>query len=180
MPLRKRPSQLFEFVLVPVVFIILGAFVVSGASVFENQRFVKASSQIWGFVRTVRTFINEQKTFSFAIGEDAWAAMVRVQRIPGTTRPLNPWGGSLRAIAVTSTDIRIESDLPSQDCRRTALYFIGLGPENLGLLSVQAQSDQDTKWYLIYPPPSSKQVAAAEASCGPTAHSRLALIFKIK
>lgn len=123
----------------------------------------------------------EQKTFSLNIGDDVWAAMVRVQQIPQAAAPLNPWGGRIRATVATVSDMRIESDTPSQDCRRIALYFVGLGPEELGLASIQAQAAQSPTWYIVYPPFSAaQQVAAAEASCGPGAQSRIALIFKMR
>jgi len=164
-----------------VILVVLGSIALSAASIFENFRFVNATSQILGFVKIVRTFMTEQKTFSLNIGEDVWAAMVRVQQIPQASSPLNPWGGRIRAIAATGTEMRIESDIPSQDCRRIALYFVGLGPEELGLAGIQAQAAANAPWYIVYPPPSAaQQVEAAEASCGNGGQSRIALIFKMR
>ena len=181
MPSRKRQSLLFKAVVVPVVLIVLGAFALSAMSVFENFRFVNATSQILSFVKTVRTFLTEQKTFSLAIGEDVWASMVRVQQIPQAASPLNPWGARIRATVVTASEMRIESDIPSQDCRRISLYFVELGPEEIGLTSIQAQAEQSATWYIVYPPPSAaQQVDAAEASCGPGGQSHIALIFKMR
>ncbi len=181
MPSRKRFSLLYSIVLVPVVLIVLGSVALSAAAVFENFRFANATAQILGFVKIVRTFLAEQNTFFLNIGEDVWAAMVRVQQIPSTVPPLNPWGGKFRVNAITNAQMRIESDVPSQDCRRIALYFVGLGPEELGLVTIQAQAEQSATWYIIYPPSSAaQQVAAAEASCGPGDRARLALVFRMR
>jgi len=179
MPSRKNRSQLYAFVLVPIVLILLGAFALSAASVFENMRFAKATTQILSFVRMIRSFAGEQKTFSLNSGEDAWAVMVRLGQISATTKPVNPWGGDIRATAAQGGAVRVETDLPSQDCRRIALYFLGLHPSELGLLSVEAQSDQDATWSVVYPSPAAEQVVRTESSCGTTTHSRLALVFKI-
>jgi len=177
---KRKHSLLFSIVLVPVTLIILGAFALSGASVLENLRFSNATAQILGFVRTVRAFVNEQKTYTPAVGEDIWATLSRIQRIPSSMHQTNPWGGTIRTLATTSTEMDVESDLPSQDCRRMALYFLGLGPAELGLLSIAAKADQNTKWSVIYPSNTNSPTALVEASCGPTKTSRIALVFKIK
>jgi hypothetical protein len=180
MPSRKHRSRLFNFVVVPVVLILLGAFALSAASVFENLRLAKATSQILEFIRTVRFFMSQQKTSSFSAGEDVWASMVRLGQIPESAASSNPWGGMLRATATANAAMRIESYLPSQDCRRMALYFLGLGPVELGLLSVEAQPDQEASWYAVYPSPDIEPDAAIKAACGTMRYSQLALVFRIK
>ncbi|MFA5041423.1 MAG: hypothetical protein WC464_07305 [Bdellovibrionales bacterium] len=180
MPSQGKQSLLFSAVLVPVALIILGAFALSAAAVFENLRFASGTTQILEFVRQVRSFVNEQKTFSFNLGENVWLAMIRFQQIPRTSLQTNPWGGTIRAIITANTEMSIESDLPSQDCRRMASYLIGRGPQTLGLLSIAAHSNQDTTWSVIYPPPPGGQAPTVKAACGPTSLSRLALVFKIK
>jgi hypothetical protein len=180
MPSREYHSRLFRVVLVPVALVVLGAFVLSAAAIRENLRFAGAASQILGFVRMVRLFVNEQKTYSLSLGEDVWATMVRVQQIPESVPQVNPWGGKIRVLATSTTEMSIESNLPSQDCRRMALYFGGLDPEKSGILSIAARSDLAPAWSVVYPAPADKQVAAVEESCGPTKQSYLAVVFKIK
>jgi hypothetical protein len=179
LPLKNR-SHLFGFVFVPVIFVILGAFALSVASVIENVRFVGATAQVLGLVKAVRIYTVEQKTFSFVPGEDVWARMIQVGQMATSTDHINSWGGEVRLIAASATELRIENDLPSQDCRRMALYFLGLDPPGIGLLSIEAQSDLDETWSPIYPTPDSGQVAAAGVSCGATRQARLAFVFRLK
>ena len=180
MPSREYHSRLFRVALVPVALIVLGAFALSAAAILENLRFAGATSQILGFVRMVRLFVNEQKTYSLGMGEDVWATMVRVQQIPESVAQVNPWGGKIRVIATSTTEMSFESDLPAQDCRRMVLYFGGLDSEKSGIISIAARSDLAPTWSVVYPAPADKQVATAEESCGPTKRSYLALVFKVK
>ena len=176
----KNRSQLHLFIAIPVVLIILGAFVLSAGAVVENLRFVRAASQILGLVDFVRSFAGQQRTVVFNSGDDIWADIARLGQTPPPRARTNPWDGSIRTIAIANMAMRIESDLPSQDCRRLALYFLERQPAELGLLSEEAQSDQETSWAAIYPPPASGADFAAETACGKTHFSRLALVFRIR
>jgi|GEM_PF-2748010 hypothetical protein len=178
---RKNRPLLFVIVATPVILIIVGALALCVASALENLRFVKATSQILGFAGTLRSFADEQKTRLFNTGEDLWADMVQSGQILASNPHTNPWGGDIRATALDNTAMRIENDLPAQDCRRMALSFLARQPEELGLLSVEAMSDQDTVWSPIYPAPANGQQAlSADIACGNTHFSRLALVFRIR
>jgi hypothetical protein len=176
----KNRSHLFGFVFVPVVLIILGAFALSAAAIIENMRFVGGTSQVLKHVETIRSFAKEQKTFFLNPGEDVWARMIQVGQISTSAAHTNPWGGELRLIAASETELRIENDLPSQDCRRMTLYFLGSDPVKNGLMLVEARSDQDEQWSTIYPSPDTGRVSVVEASCGVTRHSQLVFVFRIK
>ncbi len=176
----KNRSHLHIFIGIPVVLIILGAFAVSAGAVVENLRFVRATSQLLGLVDSVRSFAGQQRTLIFNSGEDILADMTRLGQTPPPLARTNPWGGDIRTIAIANMAMRIESYLPSQDCRRLAQYFLGRQPAELGLLSADAQSDIDTSWSAIYPPPAIGADSAAETACGKTSFSRLALVFRIR
>ncbi len=180
MLLQEKHSLLFKASIAPVALVILGAFAFSVAAILENVRFANATGQILGFVGKVRSFANEQKTFSPAVGEDVWDAMVRVQQISSATPRTNPWDGTIRAAVTANAEMGVESDLPARDCRRMALYFLGLSPAELGLLSIAAHPDSSAAWSVIYPPQNNNQIVAVNAACGLSGTSRLALVFKIK
>jgi len=176
---QNNRSLLHILIAIPVTLIIAGAVALSIAAVFENLRFVKATGQILEVVGSVRSVIAEQKTFAQNPGEDIWFDLERVGRIPSSGSHPNPWGGEVRAVSVANVAMRVESDLPTHDCRRMAAYFLNQSPE-LGLLAMEAQDTGSTVWSPIYPPPEGAHGHIEETACGTTLNSHLAMVFRIR
>lgn len=179
MPSQNQRSFLHILIAIPVIAIIAGAFALSIAAVLENLRFVKATHQILEIVGSVRAVVAEQKTFAQNPGEDIWFDLERVGRIPSSGTHPNPWGAEVQAVSVANVAMRIESDMPSHDCRRMALYFLNQSPE-LGLLAIEAQGTNSLIWAPIYPLPEGAHGHIEEAACGTTPNSRLAVVFRIR
>ncbi|MDD3030468.1 MAG: hypothetical protein PHS57_09400 [Alphaproteobacteria bacterium] len=175
----KDQDRLFLAVLVVVLSIIGGAASVSVASILENKRFVEATSKILWIVRTVRSAASAQRIPSLDPGDDVWAALIQSGQVSATMDRSLPWGGTLDAHAATRNSVRVETFLPSHNCRRIALYFLSLEPTELHLLSVAAKPMPNASWSLIYPLPDAQQVDAAVAACGDELNARLALTFMI-
>jgi len=180
MPSRKNKSKLYDVVLVFVSVTLVAAFAISVAAAFENMRFAQATSQILRFVKVTRAFAKDQQTFYMFPGQDVWKIMVQSGQIVSSPEPKNPWEGSLKATAVSNTAVRIETVLPAQDCRRTVLYFLKYDTVDLGLLSIEAKSEQSPLWTTAYPPGPATADIQTEAACGTTRRSELALTFRIK
>ena len=176
---QKNRLQLYVLTHIPVILIILGALAVSGEALFENFRFITATNELSTVINAMRSYAKEQRTLSFNPGEDILGNMINLAQIPASAHT-NPWGGDVRAIAVANMEMRIESDVPSRDCRRIALYLLGRKPVELGLLSMEAQSSREAAWMPIYPVPDIGAGAAAQNSCGNANDSHLALVFKIR
>jgi hypothetical protein len=176
---RKFKLPLFAMIVVPASLIILAALGLSGAAVIENLRFIGAESQILDLLSKVRTVANGQKGFATNAGEDIWDAMERA----GQTFPThyNPWQGEIRAVTVPNSGMRIETDLPTRDCRRLALYFLGRQPGEVGLLSIQAEPYPAESWGQIYPIAAAhKNDSVVESACGRATYARIALVFRLR
>lgn len=176
---QKNRSLLHISALIPVVLIVIAACGVSIAAVFENMRFVKSTGQVLAIVAEVRSVIVEQKTFAQTPGEDIWADLERMGRIQAGASHTNPWGGDVRAVSVGGVAVRIEDDLPVQNCRRMAGYFLQQSPE-LGLLAMEAQDPSATVWSPIYPAPDDSHGHASETACGNGPNARLAVVFRAR
>lgn len=176
---QKNRSLLHTAALIPVALIVIAACGISLAAVSENMRFVKSTGQVLAIVSQLRAVIVEQKTFAQTPGEDIWADLERVGRVQAGASHANPWGGDVRAVSVGGVAVRIEDDLPVQDCRRMASYFLQQSAE-LGLLAMEAQEPPATVWSPIYPAPDDSRGHAAETACGTGPNARLAIIFKVR
>jgi hypothetical protein len=174
---RKYRSNLHDLLFFPVILVILGAFAVSIASVVENLRFVRGTFQLSDFVGKVRAFIQEHPTYSLKPGQDVWVSMVQAGQI-SSTAPQNPWSGDIRAWALSATQIRIETELPSQACRRIASSLLKMN--ELDLLSIEAQPERNGAWYTLYPAPSPDEDSTITTFCGTKRRALLAMVYKIK
>ncbi|MDE2030029.1 MAG: hypothetical protein KGI97_05625 [Alphaproteobacteria bacterium] len=180
---KNNLSPLPLLVTIPVVAIIVAALALSGLAAVENWRFMRAADQVLQFVGMVRQNAAVQKGFAVTPGEDVWAALQGLGQIIPPAARLNPWQGGLRAAVVNSRVIRIETDLPTHDCRRLALYFIKREPQETGLLAAEAESGgPGAAWSRFYPSSvSPDEVAdAAARACGREADAHLALFFQIR
>jgi len=179
MPLFAKRPPLHVFVAIPVFVIVLAAFALSVSAVKENIRFITATNQILNLAGTVRAVAAGQKGFAQNPGEDIWADLEHMGQIASTTSHLNPWQGDVRMMSVSDNAMRIESDMPTHDCRRLALYFMGRQPGDLGLLSLEVESFAAHEWMVLYPtPPIHNHLV--EAACGAAPYARLAVVFKIR
>jgi len=176
---RNNKISLHNIVAVPVAFIVLGAFAMSIAAVMENVHFINATNQIFSLVSTVRMTTSDQKTFIEMPGEDVWADLERAARIPADTPRTNPWHGNIRILSLSDKAMRIESDLPTHDCRRLVEYFLSHQPADLGLLAIEAQSLNNSTWLRLYPLQTAHNYMTNTA-CGTSPYARLALIFTIR
>ena len=180
MSLQTNKTILSSSITTLVVVVVLGSFALSGAAVVENLRFVKATSQILEPVGLVRTIIAQQPGFIQKPGENIWDDLARVEQIPSGSDHVNPWGSDVHVVAATNVAIRIESDLPTHDCRRMALYFINQA-QGFRLLAVEAQPFEQVLWSPIYPmPENTLRDSVVDVACGKAHAARLALVFKVR
>lgn len=173
-------SILYHVVLVPVIVVILGAFGLSAASIYENIRFVRANAQIMSFVQNVRAFQSAKGATPLAPGEDVWASMVRAGQLSKSTPQANPWHGGFWATAAANASLRIIDEVPARDCRRMGLYIIGLDASEIGLLALEVQPQNDSRWYSIPISTEPGISATIEKACGTLDTARLALWFRIR
>lgn len=178
---REDIRSIFNIIItIFIIGIVLAAFILSGAAVFENMRFEKATDQILEPVGLMRSIIAQQPTFAQNQGDDIWTTLARLGRLPAAATHPNPWGSELRAMAVDNGTIRIESDLPTHDCRRMALYFMNQA-QGFGLTIMEAQAFGSVVWEPIYPVPvieAHKDIT--DIACGNTAAARLGIVFKVR
>jgi hypothetical protein len=179
MPLRPTKFSLHTLVAIPVAAIVLGALAMSIAAVIENVHFINATNQILGVVGSVRTIAAGQASFAQTPGEDVWADLERLGQIAATSTHPNPWHGDVQIKTVSNAAMRIESVLPTHDCRRMAIYFLEHQPTDLGLISMDAQSVNNRDWMAIYPAVT-LPVRVADLACGRMPYARLALTFTIR
>jgi hypothetical protein len=199
---HSRPTLKIFIITIFVIAVVLGAFALSGAAVVENLRFAKAIDQILEPIGLMRSIIEQQPTFSENPGADIWAELARLRRIPSatghvnpwgsdpmslttaqtmssTTGHVNPWGSDVHVFAVTNAAIRVESDFPTHDCRRMALYFLNNAPA-FELLAIEAQPFEQVLWTPIYPMPTNAlRDSVVDVACGNAPAARLALVFKL-
>jgi hypothetical protein len=180
MSLQNNKPLFYVLTALLVAVIVLGAFAMSGAAIFENLRFVRAADQILELVSMVRSMASQEKGFAQNPGEDIWSDLIGAGQIEQSASHLNPWQGWVRAVTVTNMAMRIESDLPTHDCSRLALYFLGRQPAELGLLRIEAQSTVDTGWFVIYPLAGVTYSYVADSACGHAPYARLALVFRVR
>jgi len=102
-----------------------------------------------------------------------------VGRMQGASH-FNPWHGEIRGVTAAPMAVRIETDIPTHDCRRAALYLLGRQPAEMGLTGIEAQGFGDSQWTTIFPALPSNYNRAIELACGRTPYARLALIFRIR
>ncbi len=178
MSVQKTRSPLYDLLFIVLAFVILGALTLSVASILENLRIARASAQFSRFVETVRVYAVAHPTYVFVPGKDVWALMVQDGRISASAAASNPWDGRVSAYAVSPTQIRVETDLPSQSCRRLALLMLEENYTNL--LSIEAHPDPNTEWAFIFPAPAVGIEKGVAKACGFRHRSQMAMIYKIK
>src|SRR5258708_5758788 len=81
----------------------------------------RCTDQLLSFICTTRDAAGSDADFGQRAGEDLVDGLLRRGQLPG--RPVNNWGGALRAQLTTPPFIRVETDVPVQACRRLALFF---------------------------------------------------------
>ncbi|MDR3450137.1 MAG: hypothetical protein P4M15_10400 [Alphaproteobacteria bacterium] len=179
----KNNLPLHLRIALPVALVVIGALVLSGAAVMENLRFMHATEQTFRFVDLARSQAAIQKDFAANANEDIFADLQHFGQIVPPTSYVNPWGGQIRATTLSNMLMRFESDVPTHDCRRLALDFIGRNPVGLGLLAIEAQPVvQGGAWSGIYasPQPAGHPGGIVRMACGNAPYARLALIFRMR
>jgi hypothetical protein len=167
-----------------VIGVIAGALWLAASAAYENIHFVRTTGQILSLIAIARDDAAKEPAFGRA-GEDLMESLLRRGQIPGVraeavSAPGNAWGGAIRAEIVSPTVMRFETDLPTRDCRRLALFF-GKDAADLALLSMEAR-DQNGPWRQFYDQSSNQQLgpSAADAACGWGEHATLALTLRLR
>ena len=180
MALQHYKTTLNILMTILVAGIVLAAFALSGAAALENLRFIRATDQILEPVGLLRSIIAQQPSYSQNPEEDVWADLARIGRVPSATTHPNPWGSDVRVFAITNAAVRVESDLPTHDCRRMALYFLNQA-QGFGIIAIEAQPFGRVVWSAIYPLPANMpRDRLTDIACGNAAAARLALVFKVR
>ena len=178
MSARKNKTFLTILIALPVLLMIAGAFALSVSAVIEDLRFVNATDQILALVGSVRSIASQQSGFAQTPGEDVWNDLEKAGQVIQANSRFNPWHGNLRAVTVASAAMRIENDLPTHDCRRLALYFLGRKPSELGLLAIEAQADGAGVWTpLDLNAPEVAVDRMVGVACGKAKYAHLAVVF---
>ena len=180
MPAQNKKSIFTPLLTLFVAMIAIGGFSLSAMAIVEDLRFAKATDRVLWMVGLVRTVVGQLPNFAQNPGEDLWKDLVGVGQIPASTGHTNPWQGDMRASTVAGSQMRIENDLPTRDCRRMALYFLAHQPSELGLTSIEAQTFDSAVWAQIYPLPTESYSHTVENACGRATFARLALVFRVK
>jgi len=181
MPTRKKTFSLRYLVGVPVSVIIAGAVTISFLAAIENLRFIRATDQILQTVVLVRNVASMMKEYAPQPGQDILADLSRFGQLADL--PINPWHEPLRVAGGVNNSMRIETDLPTRDCRRLAFYLMARDPTDLGLQSIEAAYGIQPAWLRAYPSPPATHAhpeAAVENACGTEAYARLGLVFRIR
>ncbi|MDX2028394.1 MAG: hypothetical protein SFW62_07140 [Alphaproteobacteria bacterium] len=176
------PEKLLEFVvLVPVAAIILGALVIAGTAMLENVRFARATEQILGLTAIAHDFAKRDRNFATQPGEDLLKSLSNAGRVQGVIdgKPAllaNPWRMPVKMSAMLASVMRLETTVPTRDCRRLAMFLVKNGVA-LDVRALEAHSN-NTTWQRFYD--RTKDVVdekAIDAACGRSDEAVLAVVF---
>jgi len=175
----------FVFVL-PVLCVILFALWLAATAAVENVRFAQTASQLLSLISTLRDDAAKEPNFGLQPGEDLIATLIRRGQIVGSggdtqTWLLNSWHGAIRATTAQPTLTRLETDLPTADCRRMALFF-GRARRDTGLQRMEAHGGSGG-WRAIYDntgADADPNVRAVDAACGEEPQASLALLLRLR
>lgn len=177
-PVFKIGSYSFSLL---VVTVLAAAIALVVMSFYENIRFARGTDQIINLVAGARSAGIQDQNFAQRPGEDLIDALRREGQLAGSEgQPLdNPWQGNMRIRTVKPSIIRIETDVPVNECRRLALFF-AKAARDLGLQSMEAREGTGI-WRLFYDLSQSRVSSrAVEAACGQEPQAELALVLRIK
>lgn len=180
--LLSRKSVRF-LILVPVGVIVIGAVAVAGLAMVENIRFARATEQVLGVATMAHNLAITDRNFAAQAGEDLVRALARVGYVRGVTdgQPstlTNPWLKPIRLTAMLPSIMRLETDLPTRDCRRLAMFFIkNSGAARVRVLEARAGNLWKRFYDSLKPPPDEK---AVDAACGRADEATLAVVFVLQ
>jgi len=175
---NKSPSFVTIITLLVAV-IVLSGMTLAGLALRENLRFSMAISQILWIADSVRSLAAQQANFAPTLNEDLLNDLAGAGQIQANEDRVNPWHGSISAVAVSRTVMRIETDLPTRDCRRLASYFVSHQPADMGLTSMQVQAF-DASWMEVYPFSPAAYPRIFNGACGNASTARFAMVFRLK
>lgn len=175
------------FVLLIAIAVVAGAVWIAGAAAIESTRFANGTNQILQLVAGARTLASRDKNFAAQPNEDVLAELTRAGLLTGTSdaKPAtlgNPWKGVIRALTPAPAAMRIETDVPSQDCRRMALFLFKNGGD-LGLTMLEARGEGRPSWQRFFAPTEGINVAnnrVIEDACDQGSNVTLALVFAVR
>jgi len=187
LPLKNQRRILKAVVLLPAVIVVFAGIWVSTTAIIENARFAHATDQILHLVVIMRNISAADKRFATHPGDDLLAGLEHAGLLtevsggnPSTLE--NPWKGSITSTATTSSTARIETIMPTRDCRRLSLFFAHNGAD-LGLRLMEAREERtDTIWHRFYDHTSDLATLGnqpVEVACGQFPRATLALVFQL-
>jgi len=179
MPTQNKSPSFVRSITLIVAVIVLSGLTLSGLALRENLRFSMAVSQILWIVESIRSLAGQQANFASTANEDLLKDLAGAGQIQSNEGRVNPWQGILSAVAVTPSVMRIETDLPTRDCRRIASYFFSRQPDQIGIISMQVQAF-DARWTEIYPVSPAAFPRLVDGACGKAPTARFAMVFKVK
>ena len=171
--------------------VLVGLFVVVALgvvvrSIVENIRYVHATQQIHDLVTASRSYAERDPSFGTQSDQNALALLIRAQLIQGGSMindppsMSNPWNQPVRLTSVGSSIVRLETKVPSHDCRRLAA-FLGKEASTEGLVAMDARQTDKGVWRRFYEKTRSRfDPKAADAACGREQDATLMLFFKVR
>jgi hypothetical protein len=168
---------------------IAAALWLSGSAAYENVHFVHTTGTILNLVSIAREDAEKDPSFGLVVGSDLIGELQSRGQLPGqqggtaqpAAMPYNAWNGPIRASFTSNTVMRFETDLPTHDCRRLALFF-GKDAADLSLLSMEAR-ELNGPWRKFYDQATSVQApnfSSADAACGFGEKATLALNLRLR
>ena len=175
---------------IPVAAMILFAVYLANASVTENLRFARASDQLLNIISVARDYATRESGFATRPDEDVVRTLARTGMVPGLaidedtneiTKLKNSWGGAITVVTPFYSVLRLETFIPTRDCRRLALFFVD-DASGLGFEAMEARENGTGAWRRFYDRAQAHALnaRAVEAACGQAPNALLALIFRAR
>lgn len=182
----QLPSIRPLIVIPPVACAIFAAMWLTAAAAYENVRFAKTAEQLLSLIAVTQDDAAKDPDFGRRPGEDLLVDLARqgVQaagfgsETPG--KPVNAWHQPIRMTAVSSTTMRLETDVSAPACRRLALFF-GKDAQDLKLQTMEAR-EENSHWRTFFSNAAGQALGylAVNAGCGQTEYVTLALTLPLR
>lgn len=169
----------FVLLAVPVLTAIVGALWLTFTAAGENVKFAHGNEQIISLIVTIQNDAARFPEFGAEPGRDFVSDLIRMGQL--TEKPINRWGGEVRAVSEPSSIMRLETEVPPAACRRLAARFSKSARE-LALLKMEMREGEGI-WrqaYLAGAHNEPLSFPAIDAACGRAAISTLALTIQLR
>ncbi len=172
------------FIIIPIIGVIAVASWLAIAAAYENIRFAQATDQILALIAIAHDYASKDQNFGATLNEDLLNRLVQTGKVPPPKDGpqggfINAWQGAVTATAIPGFLMRLETHVPTRDCRRLALFF-GKDAKDLALTQMEAR-EEGGAWRQFYAAPDSIDISPTiiDAACGQASWSTLALIFRL-